>query len=527
MRPHERTRPYWLDEPYEPRPPLEADVEVDVLRDRRGRGGLSCALRLAQHGVDVAVLERGTVASGASGRNGGFLLAGVAPFHNDARERFGRRAGAACTPRRSTRRRSVRAGGGARRRRRAAGGMLRVAVPRRRRSTCAAREALAEDGFPGELVERGDLPPALRRRRAGGVPHEHDGALHPARWYRAARRAPPRRPGADLRGQPGRGPVAAPGEGPVVTDGGSVRARHVVVAADGALPALVPEYAGRVRPRRLHMVATEPLPPAFDTLVYARWGYEYLQQRPDGRILGRRLQRRGRRDSYTDSDAGSPEIWERMERYLREELVPTPRSRTAGPAWSATPRTRFRTWARCRAARASTCRAATRASATCPGSCAAATSRTRSRARAPEPLFPADRRRVDPQRVRSLLDREARALAERTRESERMYRRAERTLAGGVASSYQRLEPWPVYLERGEGARVWDVDGNEYLDFHNGFSAMVQGHAHPAITAAVRAASGSAPTSARRPRTRWRWPRSWPGASASRAGASPTRAPSR
>ena len=68
-----------------------------------------------------------------------------------------------------------------------------------------------------------------------------------------------------------------------------------------------------------------------------------------------------------------------------------------------------------------------------------------------------------------------------------MFRRAERSLAGGVASSYQRLEPWPVYLTRGEGARVWDVDGNEYLDFHNGFSAMVQGHAHPAITAAVTA----------------------------------------
>ena len=40
-------------------------------------------------------------------------------------------------------------------------------------------------------------------------------------------------------------------------------------------------------------------------------------------------------------------------------------------------------------------------------------------------------------------------------------------------------------LSRGEGARVWDVDGNEYIDFHNGFSAMVQGHAHPAIRAAV------------------------------------------
>ena len=67
-----------------------------------------------------------------------------------------------------------------------------------------------------------------------------------------------------------------------------------------------------------------------------------------------------------------------------------------------------------------------------------------------------------------------------------MFQRAERTLAGGVSSSFQRREPWPVYLARGEGARVWDVDGNEYVDFHNGFSAMVQGHAHPAIVAAVR-----------------------------------------
>jgi glutamate-1-semialdehyde 2,1-aminomutase len=46
---------------------------------------------------------------------------------------------------------------------------------------------------------------------------------------------------------------------------------------------------------------------------------------------------------------------------------------------------------------------------------------------------------------------------------------------------------WPIYLDHGDGARVWDVDGNEYLDFHNGFGAMVQGHAHPAIGAAVAA----------------------------------------
>jgi glutamate-1-semialdehyde 2,1-aminomutase len=74
-----------------------------------------------------------------------------------------------------------------------------------------------------------------------------------------------------------------------------------------------------------------------------------------------------------------------------------------------------------------------------------------------------------------------------------MYERARVSLAGGVASSYQVRDPWPIYLTRGEGQRVWDVDGTEYLDFHNGFGSMTQGHAHPVIVRAVqeRAALGT------------------------------------
>ena len=88
-------------------------------------------------------------------------------------------------------------------------------------------------------------------------------------------------------------------------------------------------------------------------------------------------------------------------------------------------------------------------------------------------------------RIAELVERERSVLRERTPGSEALFRRAQRTLVGGVASSFQRREPWPVYVTRGEGSQVWDVDGNEYIDFHNGFSAMMQGHAHPAIRAAV------------------------------------------
>ena len=68
-----------------------------------------------------------------------------------------------------------------------------------------------------------------------------------------------------------------------------------------------------------------------------------------------------------------------------------------------------------------------------------------------------------------------------------MFERAATVMPGGVPSSFQRNDPWPVYLQRGEGSRVWDVDGNEYIDFHNGFGVMCVGHANPVIAAAVRA----------------------------------------
>jgi len=93
---------------------------------------------------------------------------------------------------------------------------------------------------------------------------------------------------------------------------------------------------------------------------------------------------------------------------------------------------------------------------------------------------------IDRLRIKELIQREEKALNDATRKSEQMYRRADAVLSGGVASSYQLRDPWPIYLERGRGPKVWDVDGNEMYDFHNGFGSMVQGHAHPAIGRAVQ-----------------------------------------
>ena len=78
-------------------------------------------------------------------------------------------------------------------------------------------------------------------------------------------------------------------------------------------------------------------------------------------------------------------------------------------------------------------------------------------------------------------------LAERTPASKERYERAVKVMPKGVPSSFQENDPWPVYVERGAGTSVWDVDGNEYIDFHNGFGVMCIGHANPIVGAAVKA----------------------------------------
>jgi glutamate-1-semialdehyde 2,1-aminomutase len=93
---------------------------------------------------------------------------------------------------------------------------------------------------------------------------------------------------------------------------------------------------------------------------------------------------------------------------------------------------------------------------------------------------------LDRARVAELTAREQRRLDGRTQGSRALYERARQALSGGVASAYQTREPWPIYLSHGRGSHVWDVDGTEMVDFHNGFGSMVQGHAHPAIAKAVR-----------------------------------------
>jgi glutamate-1-semialdehyde 2,1-aminomutase len=92
---------------------------------------------------------------------------------------------------------------------------------------------------------------------------------------------------------------------------------------------------------------------------------------------------------------------------------------------------------------------------------------------------------IDPARLASLIESEEATFNERHRGSRTLTDRARGALAGGVASSWQATDPHPIYLADGHGSKVTDVDGNEYVDFHNGYGAVAVGHAHPRIAEVV------------------------------------------
>jgi len=68
-----------------------------------------------------------------------------------------------------------------------------------------------------------------------------------------------------------------------------------------------------------------------------------------------------------------------------------------------------------------------------------------------------------------------------------LYDRALASLPGGNSRTTVFMKPYPIYAAHGAGCRVWDVDGNQYIDCINNFTSLIHGHAHPALIAAATA----------------------------------------
>jgi glycine/D-amino acid oxidase-like deaminating enzyme len=298
----------WLDEiaPDE-YPPLEQDASADVAVVGAGVAGVATAYHLAGGGAKVVVVDARAVAEAASGRNAGFLLAGVAENFVAARRRYG--ADRALRIWRFTRHNQE---------------VVRDVV---------GREGIACDlAWNGSSQIAGDDDEWNEVRESAGLlrkesvrvhlsadertaVYEEDGEFNPVRYVRGLARAAAAR-GARIHG--GTRAIAVT-SADVQTERGRIRAGAVVICVNAYSQHLVPL---RVRPVRGQMLATAPVGRrVFERPAYANRGYRYWRQRSDGSLLVG-----GWRDTAADEEVGeeertTPRIQQQLERFLRERCA--------------------------------------------------------------------------------------------------------------------------------------------------------------------------------------------------------------
>lgn len=298
--------PLWDDQAWRPLPRLEGSQHADVCVVGLGGSGLAALEELHALGVSAVGLDAGAVGAGAAGRNGGFVLAGLAKFFHETVAQFGR--GTAAAIYRATAdeiQRQARELPGVIR----LTGSLRIAADVEEMEDC--RKHLAA------LQESGLASGWYCGAEGEGLLLPTDGVMQPLARVRAL--------AGRLRARGGRLYEQSPAEkilpGRVVTDAGVVRCDSVIVAVDGGLEKIFPELAPRVRTARLQMLGTAPAPEvSFPRPVYWRHGYEYWQQQPDGSVALGGFRDQAGESEWTHATEPTELIQGLLEKFLREHL---------------------------------------------------------------------------------------------------------------------------------------------------------------------------------------------------------------
>jgi glycine/D-amino acid oxidase-like deaminating enzyme len=300
----------WLDETtpvvYQP---LDADTSADLAIVGAGIAGIATAYHAARAGARVVVLDARTVADAASGRNAGFLLAGVAENFVAAARRYGEDR--ALRVWRFTRHNQQ---------------LVRELVARERIDCELAWNGSAQ--IAGDDEEWSEVQASAQRLRSERVRvtlvpedrtaiYEEDGELHPVRYVRGLAAAAARA-GAHIYEHTSA--IAATAD-EVRGERARIRAGAVVVCVNAYARHLVPL---RVRPVRGQMLATAPIARrVFDRPAYAHRGFRYWRQRADGRVLVG-----GWRDTAVNEEVGEDErttarVQAELERFLRRHAPDT------------------------------------------------------------------------------------------------------------------------------------------------------------------------------------------------------------
>ena len=279
----------WLADSITPRPKLSGRHETQVVIAGGGLTGIQLAYHLSKERVPCAVLERGAIGGGASGRNAGFVLTGDHYHYPVSKHVFGpERAktvwrlternrelladivaneGIDCDFRRS--------------------GSLRAAASASEASLLRKAHAeLRADGFEVDLVDLERFDGALRFPR--------DGEIHPVRYARGLARAVERLGGRIFEETPIVSTRSEGAEIEIRTEGGEVHAAVFAACTNAYTGPLVAYFEEAILPVRGQILSTEPIAErAIPAPVYFNFGAEYARQLPTGEVLlggGRRLE---------------------------------------------------------------------------------------------------------------------------------------------------------------------------------------------------------------------------------------------
>jgi gamma-glutamylputrescine oxidase len=298
--------PLWDDHVWTALPSLETDCSADVCVIGLGGSGLAAILELLSKGADVVGIDAHDVGAGAAGRNGGFVLAGLKEFYHHVVAQLGYTRAApmyAATLEEIARLRvltptAIRHTGS-----------LRIATSPDELEDCALQmAALQKDGFP--VLE-------YQGSEGMGLLFPEDCAMNPLLRVRELARLVQHK-GARLFGG---SPALEIQSGLVRGERFTIHAKKIIVAVDGKLEQIFPELAQNVRTARLQMLGTAPLEPRFSHPVYARFGYEYWQQLPNGCVALGGFRDHFELEEWTLVDTPSQKLQAHLERFLREDLA--------------------------------------------------------------------------------------------------------------------------------------------------------------------------------------------------------------
>jgi glycine/D-amino acid oxidase-like deaminating enzyme len=296
---------------------------VDVAIIGGGIAGLAIARQCVARGLLPAVIEARDLAAGATGRNAGFAMTGLADHYVTLVNDHGRaRAREIWQVSQENLRElidDVAGGEGIACDLVPCGSVVAAWSPKEREEIAASHALLREDGFDVDLLDADAANERLGSQRfLGGLFVRADHGVHPVKLVRglAANLA---HAGARILEHHEVRAIEDDGDGVRVrTAKGDIKAPRVVLATNAYTRQIEPYFRERVVPVRGQVLATAPVPPLLKALVYTDDGFEYARQLPDGTVVAG-----GWRRAFADSEVGYADeitagVQEGIEEFLHE-----------------------------------------------------------------------------------------------------------------------------------------------------------------------------------------------------------------